>query len=206
MAGTTLVLNISPKKGIEADSYSMQVEKLLAFLGTLDVSVKVFRELPPSPNCETAEPTHSLNSSFELTPYVLISPFDSAKKDFSIPLLLPNVYVIKSDLSKEQVHAIVSPIALQTPHLSSSFLTTQTGKSLFPYNSAIWSSPKPKNYLRSLMKRHYITLDTIAETLNLEAPLKRLTHDISILYLCHHFQLSTEKFFKTSEYTLNSLH
>ena len=206
MAGTTLVLNISPKKGIEADSYSMQVEKLLAFLGTLDVSVKVFRELPPSPICESAEPTDSLNNSFELTPYVLISPFDSAKKDFSIPLLLPNVYVTKSHLSKEQVHAIVSPIALQSPHLSSSFLRTQTGKSLFPYNSANWSSPRPKNYLRSLMKRQYITLDTIAETLNLEAPLKRLTHDISILYLCHHFQLSTEKFFETSENTLNSFH
>jgi hypothetical protein len=206
MAGTTLVLNISPKNAIEADSYSMQVEKLLAFLGTLDVSVKVFRELPPSPICESTEPIDSLNNSFELTPYVLTSPFDSAKKDFSMPLLLPNVYVTKSHLSKEQVHAIVSRIALQTPHLSSSFLTTQTGKSLFPYNSSNWSSPKPKNYLRSLMKRQYITLDTIAETLNLEAPLKRLTHDISLLYLCHHFQLSTEKFFETSENTLNSLH
>ena len=206
MVDTTLVLNISPKNGAEADSYSMQVEKLLTFLGTLDLTVKVFRELPPSPICETAEPTENLNNSFELTPYDLTSPFDSAKKDFSQALFLPNVYATKSLLSKEHVHTIVSSIAPQYPHLSSSFLTTKKAKPLFPYNSSNWSSPKPKNYLRSLMKRHYITLDSIAETLELRAPLKCLTHDISILYLCHHFQLSKEQFFKTSEKTIASMH
>jgi len=72
----------------------------------------------------------------------------------------------------------------------------------FPYNHPVWPSPRAKAVVQWLIRKGRTSKERIRYTL--KEPIKNLTHEVSMRYLAHYYNVSHETLLKTSVFKLHN--